>query len=156
VVLVGAAALSLAGLTMGARLGEIAPDVVFAAGAVMAFALLVLHEWGSAPAAVLARVRALGACSYTLYLTHVPVVVLLAAFWKSRYGTVPGDGWLAMAGVAIATTFALAVAPLVEAPFAGRTGVLVRDRAPMRRRRARRLLDAEMEAQGSDHGRRAA
>jgi peptidoglycan/LPS O-acetylase OafA/YrhL len=81
------------------------------------FGVLVLHPWGHRAGGALVKFRALGACSYTLYVTHVPILVLMAAAYSSQFGGLPRAGWLAAAGVMVAVAFAFAVAPVAELPF---------------------------------------
>ena len=103
-------------------------SVIFAPGLGLVMAVFVLHPWGLGAAAGLARLRGLGARSYTLYVVHVPLLVFMAALWVRANGGLPGSGWLMAAGVAAAVALAYAVAPLVELPFSERAKL--RARAP--------------------------
>ncbi len=114
------AALSGSVLLAGERVGQPTSDILFSLGVITFLGVLLLHPWGRWPATQLVRVRALGACSYTLYLIHMPVLLLMGALWMHGHGAMPRAGWLAVAGVAAAVALAFAVAPLVEAPFTAR------------------------------------
>jgi peptidoglycan/LPS O-acetylase OafA/YrhL len=140
-------------LVTGTRLGQPTTDIVFAMGVIMALGVLVLHPWGRWPGRQLARCRSLGACSYTLYLTHMPVVLLIAAIWVRTYGAVPSTGWLGIGGVAAAVIIAMAAAPLVEAPFTSKRGAADGSDAKGRRRvLLRRAADvvADIESRGEE------
>jgi peptidoglycan/LPS O-acetylase OafA/YrhL len=97
--------------------GAAALNAMFGTGAALVFGVLVLHRWGHRAGGALVKFRALGACSYTLYVTHVPILVLMAAAYSSQFGGLPRAGWLAAAGVMVAVAFAFAVAPVAELPF---------------------------------------
>lgn len=102
------------------RLDPTLHSAIFASGGALLMAVFVLHPMGLGAAAMLARLRGLGARSYTLYVVHVPIVVLMAALWVRTRGDLPGSGWLMMLGIAAALAAAYAVAPIVEMPFSGR------------------------------------
>jgi peptidoglycan/LPS O-acetylase OafA/YrhL len=132
--------LAACALTMGGEPG-VAPYAVFGTGAALVFSVLVLHPWGRRAGAALVKLRALGACSYTLYVTHVPILVLMAAAYGSRFGGLPRTEWLAVAGVMAAVAFAFAVAPVVELPFVNRRAEAEGDEAARRGRRPSTAMD---------------
>ena len=108
--------------------GALDPTVqsaIFASGLAMLMALFVLHPAGMHLASGLARLRGLGARSYTLYVVHTPLLVCLAAVWLRTRGSLPQSGWLMPVGVACALALAYAVAPFVELPFRGRASARV-------------------------------
>lgn len=122
------------------RPGALDPTVqsaIFASGLALIMTVFVLHPIGFAPAAALARLRGLGARSYTLYVVHTPVLVCMAALWLRWRGSLPESGWLMPAGVAAAVALAFVLAPVVELPFSGRRPT--RARAVERPSRFRRL-----------------
>jgi peptidoglycan/LPS O-acetylase OafA/YrhL len=114
------ALLAACSLPFGSGPGAAASYAMFGTGAALAFAVLVLHPWGQLASTVLVKFRALGACSYTLYVTHVPILVLMAAVYGSRFGGLPRAEWLAVAGVVAVIAFAFVAAPVVELPFVSR------------------------------------
>ena len=125
-----------------ARPGALDPTVqsaIFASGLALIMAVFVLHPIGRAPAAALARLRGLGARSYTLYVVHTPLLVCMAALWLRWRASLPESGWLMPMGIAVAVALAFALAPFVELPFSGRrpASVLAVERSSrMRRLRA--------------------
>lgn len=105
------------------RPGALDPTVqsaIFAAGLALIMAVFVLHPIGRVPATALARLRGLGARSYTLYVVHTPVLVCMAALSLRWRGSLPESGWLMPMGIAAAVALAFALAPVVELPFSGR------------------------------------
>ncbi len=87
----------------------------------------------------LKRLKPLGGMSYTLYVTHVPILVLLSGWVMSRTATpqLPHHfGWVFI-GVVLSTAFAWPMHFLLEKPFTGgRThapGVPPRDQESERR-----------------------
>lgn len=116
-------------------------SAIFASGLAMLMVLFVLHPASIGLASGLARLRGLGARSYTLYVVHTPLLVCMAAVWLRTRGSLPESGWLMPAGIALALALAYAVAPFVELPFSERTTpraamsgapVRTRRRAPIR------------------------
>ena len=93
---------------------------IFAPGLALVMAVFVLHPAGLGFAAVLARLRGLGARSYTLYVIHLPILICMAALWVRARGDPPASGWLAFVGIVAAVAAASAVAPIVELPFSER------------------------------------
>lgn len=59
----------------------------------------------------------LGIRSYSLYIFHFPVLVLLSAWCIQTFGERPFHGWLAAAGVALSLGFGLLAFHLVEHHF---------------------------------------
>lgn len=126
--------LVLAGLLVTPSLvapGSLDPTVqsaIFASGLALVMAVFVLHPAGLGAASALARLRGLGARSYTLYVVHVPLLVCMAALWTRANGGMPESGWLMPVGIAAALALAYAAAPFVELPFSERAKL--RARAP--------------------------
>lgn len=83
-------------------------------------ALLAIQERGGSLRS-LARVRFLGAMSYTLYVVHFPILVFMSGLlMKTRGGLLPEDfGWVA-AGIAVSTVVAWTLHLAVERPFTTR------------------------------------
>jgi peptidoglycan/LPS O-acetylase OafA/YrhL len=82
---------------------------------------LALHERG-AQLRPLVMLKPLGDMSYTLYVTHFPIIVFLSGWLMSRSPTheLPGHlGWV-FAGTALALVFAYAGHFFVERPFVSR------------------------------------
>ncbi len=154
--LAAGASIAIWGETAGRSFGALAPDMGFAAGAALAFAVLVLHPWGQLAGAPLVKFRALGARSYTLYVTHAPILILMAAVYGSHFGGLPRAGWLAVAGAAVAVAFAFVAAPLVELPFASRRAEAEAGRAVRRRLRPAVMRGAAGAAREVDDERLAA
>jgi peptidoglycan/LPS O-acetylase OafA/YrhL len=118
--LVGGAALVAPVLAAPGRLDPTIGSTIFASGLALVMAVFVLHPMGFGAASMFARLRGLGARSYTLYVLHVPILVFLAALWVRTRGSLPGSGWLMAPGIALALAAAYAVAPIVELPFSQR------------------------------------
>ncbi len=120
VLLAAGAALMLPSLVAPGALDPTVQSAIFAAGLALIMLVFVLHPQGRGPAVALARLRGLGARSYTLYVVHTPLLVCLGALWLRWRGPFPESGWLMPAGVAAAVALAFAVAPFVELPFSAR------------------------------------
>ena len=112
-------------LAVPGRLDPTLHAAIFASGLALIMAVFVLHPMGLGAAKMLARLRGLGARSYTLYVLHTPILVFMAALWLHWRGTLPESGWLMPAGIAAAVALAFAMAPFVELPFSGRAKLRV-------------------------------
>lgn len=156
-VLALASVLAGGALLIGGEQGSMGMYAVFGSGAALGFAVLVLHPWGHRAGAALVKFQSLGACSYTLYVTHVPILVLMAAAYGSQFGGLPRSGWLAIAGVVVAVAFAFAVAPVVELPFVSKRAKTEGARAARPgRRRSMKVAGATGASQEVDDERLAA
>jgi peptidoglycan/LPS O-acetylase OafA/YrhL len=103
--------------------GALDPTVqsgIFAVGMALLMALFVLHPAGLGLASQFARLRGLGARSYTLYVVHTPLLFCMAALWLRTRGQLPESGLLMPLGIAAAVALAFVVAPFVELPFSAR------------------------------------
>jgi peptidoglycan/LPS O-acetylase OafA/YrhL len=67
-------------------------------------------------AAALSGLAKIGESSYALYLIHMPVFTLLAAWWLSYHKTLPGAYPVSVAAVVLATLLAVPFYHLVERP----------------------------------------
>ncbi len=59
----------------------------------------------------------LGVRSYTLYIVHFPIIVLMCAIFIQVNGTRPVHGWYALGGASIAIILSLGIYHLVERKF---------------------------------------
>jgi peptidoglycan/LPS O-acetylase OafA/YrhL len=98
--------------------GNFAHDIIIGLGFTGLIALcLALHERGR-PLSTLARLRPLGAMSYTLYVIHFPILVFVSGWvMQSSGGALPSHfGW-AGAGIALCLGVAWALHLVAEKPF---------------------------------------
>jgi peptidoglycan/LPS O-acetylase OafA/YrhL len=91
---VGLALVALSAAASGAALLEPAKNnaQVYLVASVFALSAIVLRQWDGAivSSALLRPVTACGVMCYSLYLVHVPVVVLIESLFRAS-GTSPGD-----------------------------------------------------------------
>jgi peptidoglycan/LPS O-acetylase OafA/YrhL len=68
---------------------------------------------------LLSQLKPLGDMSYTLYVTHIPILILLSSLliFRSPRSTLPDAPWVLLTGVATAISFAWLAHWVVEAPF---------------------------------------
>ncbi len=59
----------------------------------------------------------IGRFSYSLYIIHMPILILLSAFWLRYYGPLPHFPWLVFSGIICAVIAGWAIALLVEHPL---------------------------------------
>ena len=99
---------TLVGLALTALLGMYGRDGATAISALFGLAMILMHRWDHlcARARLLDPLRALGRCSYSVYLAHLPVIVLVSGglgevgvthFWARAFLTVPISAVLGVA-----------------------------------------------------------
>jgi peptidoglycan/LPS O-acetylase OafA/YrhL len=74
------------------------------------------------PLKILASLKPLGSMSYTLYVTHMPILIFIAAviIFRSPQATMPDTPFVFLFGITCALLFAWLAHFVVEVPFVGR------------------------------------
>lgn len=91
-------------------------QIAFAFGALIS-GLLWLQDRGIS-LRLLERLKPIGDFSYTLYITHFPILMFASGFLLSRNGNVlPSHSWFIFAGIIVCMTLAYGLHFIVEVPF---------------------------------------
>jgi len=94
------------------------PDLVLSLGfAALLYTLLTLSKKGK-DFKLLKKLGWLGSCSYTLYVTHFPILFFFGALLMRKYnGYLPVSQLYIFAGIAVTLSFAYGMHFIVERPF---------------------------------------